>query len=586
MRQGWAVLLLLPLLFASLLMVGASPARVREHRVLFLFPDSDAITAAATVTKAVRKVLVEHAPLKIQTFSEFLELSRFPDEAHRRRVVGHLAEKYAQARPDLVLALGPDALRIAIADRSVLAPEAAIVFCCVSPVTLATMEPPADVTGIVSEFDVSQTLALARRLQPDARHLVVIAGAAPFDLRWAQTARNQLSRDAQFDVRYLVGLPRETLLEEVSKLGRDTIVILLTVFKDGAGRDFVPGEMAEEIARVSSAPVYGPYDTSLGRGLVGGYMDTFDAIGTQTAELILRILEGEDPRTIPPQRSTTQAFRVDARQLERWGLRESDLPDETVVMFKTTSAWGQHRNLILVAIATVLLQSAILVFLLSQMRRRRLAELMLRRSEEHRESIQDEGRARIAQDLHDSTAQHLTAIGLNLMRLREGTAPDTNTHKTLEEMKGSLSEATKELRAYIYLLHPPPLQRDGLGPTLQRYVEEFGRRTGLRTEIRSNHQESKVSSPLQRSILRIVQEALSNVHRRASASRVSVHFRRVGKRLHLVISDDSSGKISGSGEDPCMGIQGMSSRVERFGGRLRVRCSPTGTIVHAVVPVR
>src|SRR5262245_42599165 len=289
MRQGSAALLLLPLLFASLLMVGPSRAHVQEHRVLFLYPDSDAIAAAAIVSKAVRKVLAERAPFRVDAFSEFLELSRFPDAAHERRVVGHLAEKYAQARPDVVLALGPDALRVAITNRGVLAPEAAIVFCCVSPATLATLERPADVTGIVSDFDLSQTVVLARRLQPNARHLVVIAGAAPFDLRWAQIARNQLRPDGQLDVRYLVGLPRETLLDEVGKLSRETIVILLTVFKDGAGRDLVPGEMAEEIARASSAPVYSPYDTVLGRGLVGGHMDTFEAIGAQTAELILRI---------------------------------------------------------------------------------------------------------------------------------------------------------------------------------------------------------------------------------------------------------------------------------------------------------
>jgi signal transduction histidine kinase len=473
--------------------------------------------------------------------------------------------------------------------RDLLAPTAPIVFCCASPARLATVERPADVTGIVSEFAVSRTVALARRLQPDMRRLVVIAGAAPFDLTWAEVARAQLGPDHTFDVRYLVGLPREALLDEVRKLPRDTIVLLLTVFKDGAGRDFVPADMAEEIASASGAPVYGPYDTYIGRGVVGGHTDTFEAIGVQTGDLISRILGGEDPKTIAPRMSTTQAFRVDARQLARWDLPVGNLPDDTVVMYKTPSVWEQHRYLVVGAIAAFLLQTAFLVFVLTQMRRRRLTERLLRRSEERLETIQDEERARIAQDLHDSTAQHLTAAALSLARLREGVTLDPNARNAIEDAKGSLREAANELRDYSYLLHPPALRRDGLDRSLQRYMEDFGKRTGLTTKFRSSGEGDDLSLAIQRSILRIVQGALANVHRHASASCVSINMKRVGKRLHVVVVDDGRG-IDGAHRDgeqsrPGMGIQGMATRVEHLGGWLSVRSRAKGTTVHAVIPI-
>jgi ABC-type uncharacterized transport system substrate-binding protein len=246
-----------------------------------------------------------------------------------------LAEQYAETRPDVVLALGPDALEMAIGNRGAFAPGVPIVFCCTSPATMAAIERPADVTGIVSEFRVSRTVALARRLQPNSRHLVVIAGAAPFDARWVQIARSQLDHEAELETRYLVGLSREDLLAEVSKLPQDRIVIILTIFKDGAGRHFVPGDIAEEVARASSAPMYTTYDRGVGRGFVGSHSDTFEQIGAQTGDVILRILNGEDPKQIPPQMSTTPVFRVDARQLGRWGLSESNLPDGTLVMYRS-----------------------------------------------------------------------------------------------------------------------------------------------------------------------------------------------------------------------------------------------------------
>ena len=200
-------------------------------------------------------------------------------------------------------------------------------------------------------------------------------------------------------------------------------------------------------------------------------------------------------------------------------------------------------------------------------------------------ALQDEERRRIASDLHDSTAQHLVAIGLNLMRLRA----DPGEGKTLDilaEIDGSLEEATKELRAFTYLLHPPNLQGEGLSATLGRYVEGFGRRTGLKVTAESCCSVDQLSLPLQVALLRIVQEALTNVYRHASATSVSVNCRRLGKRLILVISDDGQSGFQGGKESGLgVGIPGMIARMQQLGGNLRVDSGPNGTAVRATVPV-
>ena len=114
-------------------------------------------------------------------------------------------------------------------------------------------------------------------------------------------------------------------------------------------------------------------------------------------------------------------------------------------------------------------------------------DISARKKAEHERllALQDEDRRRIANELHDSTAQHLVAIGLNLMRIRADASCKAETLDILDEIDGSLEEATKELRAFTYLLHPPDLQKEGLSATLRRYVEGFGRRTGLKITVRS-----------------------------------------------------------------------------------------------------
>jgi PAS domain S-box-containing protein len=172
-----------------------------------------------------------------------------------------------------------------------------------------------------------------------------------------------------------------------------------------------------------------------------------------------------------------------------------------------------------------------------------------RKEEEHERllAFQDEERRRIANELHDSTAQHLAAIGLNLMRIRADAAGGAKTLDILDEIEGSLQEAAKELRAFTYLLHPPDLQREGLSAALRRYVEGFGTRTGLKITLKSCRSVDQLSPPLQQALLRIVQEALTNVYHHASATCVSVNFRCVGKRLRLVISDDGRATEKTSG---------------------------------------
>jgi PAS domain S-box-containing protein len=205
--------------------------------------------------------------------------------------------------------------------------------------------------------------------------------------------------------------------------------------------------------------------------------------------------------------------------------------------------------------------------------------------------LQDEERQRIAQELHDSTAQHLLAIGLNLATLRTRMAADAETLKLFEEIDGLLEESTRELRTFTYLLHPPRLENDGLHATLQNFVDGFGRRAGLRTALTSDRTAEALPLPLQRSILRVVQEAFANVHRHASASHVSVNLKCIEKRLHLVIRDDgrgvegSSGHRDGRPSSLGVGIAGMTARMQQFGGKLDIRSGSRGTIVHAVVPI-
>jgi PAS domain S-box-containing protein len=199
-------------------------------------------------------------------------------------------------------------------------------------------------------------------------------------------------------------------------------------------------------------------------------------------------------------------------------------------------------------------------------------------------TIQEGERRTIAQELHDSTVQHLVAASLNLMNLRPKVPLPAEEEMRWSDLEGSLQEAMKELRTSSYLLHPPALRAGRLRLFLRQYIDGIASRSGLTVELRASSKIDQLPQRLQRSLYRIVQEALGNVYRHASASQVSVQFRWIGDRLHIVITDN--GQREGRRRlRPGVGLRGIEERLKEFAGKLKViQIRPNGTRLHAVIP--
>jgi PAS domain S-box-containing protein len=347
------------------------------HAFNFTFPST------TTIADAARKRLLEISPQKVEFDADFLDLARVSDPEHEQRTAEFLRNKYAHAPPDLLLTLGSAALPFILKYRDAIAPKTPVVFTSISAHNLALQRLPPGVTGVITEFNLAKTLNLAERLQPAARRIFVIAGNGATDRLWHTVARNAVeNRERKFEATYLYGLPHEKLVSELSRVPRDAIVLLLTVFADGAGRTFIPAEAAGSLSAISPAPVYAPYDTYLGKGSVGGFVETFESVGIAAADLMQEILAGKDVEALPPRINPSQGYRVDHRALQRWNLLESSLPPDTTVLFKKPSIWEQHRNLVLAACLAFLLQTVFAAALLLQRRRKQHAERLLKESEE------------------------------------------------------------------------------------------------------------------------------------------------------------------------------------------------------------
>src|SRR5215212_7403524 len=203
--------------------------------------------------------------------------------------------------------------------------------------------------------------------------------------------------------------------------------------------------------------------------------------------------------------------------------------------------------------------------------------------------LQEEERQRIARELHDSTAQHLVAANLGLMRLVGEIGHSPAALKACEEIGEFIDTALLELRVFTYLLHPPNLADEGLHATVREFIDGFAARTGLQAQVRMSNAVDDAPADIQRAILRVVQEALANVHRHAGASQVQIGAKLVRDRLVVRIRDDGRGMTAARGAGGRLrmgvGVRGMHARLRQFGGDLKIRFGPRGTSLLAYVPL-
>jgi signal transduction histidine kinase len=350
----------------------------QRRRIYFLESLSPELPAAVRTIDAFKKRLSETTSEEFEIFVDYMELVRLPSQGHLDRTVQYLSGKYAEAPPDVLITLGRAAVPFMVKNRETIASHVPLIL--VSVPSLDAKESRLDnVFWVNTEYNFSKTLELARQLQPDARHLVVVAGAGAYDQRWLNDARRELQPYSErYNTKYIVGRSYEDTLKEVSQLPKDAIVIMSFFFVDGSGQTYSSAKVAADVAKVSPAPVYSPISTSLGEGVVGGYMDSWEEHGIAAADIALQILAGKPLETIQRENKPRQAYHLDARQLTRWNIASARIPAGSEIHYREFNVWERYRWQIIAIVATVILQAAVITGLFFEHRRRQNAERELR----------------------------------------------------------------------------------------------------------------------------------------------------------------------------------------------------------------
>ena len=190
----------------------------------------------------------------------------------------------------------------------------------------------------------------------------------------------------------------------------------------------------------------------------------------------------------------------------------------------------------------------------------------------------------MGREIHDSTMQLMVCLDMKIGQLKR-TCDIGGSGEILEEMRQLLAETQHEIRSISYLAHPPQFDTMDLAEALRALAEGFGRRTNLDIRFEIVGQPRMPSTVAEGAVYRIVQEALSNVHRHARAKHAVVRLSQRRGLTHVIVADDGVGMPDVV--ELGVGMSGMRSRLAELGGRLCIRSSPLrGTAVIASVPAQ
>ena len=367
----------------SLLRQASSAVATKEVRRVLIINDLSIVSSPgfAEVDQAVLAGLQE-SPYRIEFYDESLDVTLFPDQDSQDRFRGEIIQKYSARKPDVIIAAGPASLRF-IATLYNNFQGTPVVFCGIwggIPDEVGQSMP--SFTGVLAQLHPEGTLNAALQLLPKTKHVVVVGGVGQFDKGFEAIAQQSFhDYEPKLEFKYLFDLSMPVLLERLKHLPSDTIVYHTAISQDASGDRFIDSAQSiPMVAGAANAPVFVMDDVNLRAGTVGGDLVSWVDDGRMAAKMAVRVLNGEKPQDIPVVTSK-HAYMFDWRALKRWGLKESNLPPGSIVLYRQPTLWESYKGYMIGGISLIMFEALLIGGLLWQRARRRKAETALQESE-------------------------------------------------------------------------------------------------------------------------------------------------------------------------------------------------------------
>ncbi len=337
--------------------------------------------------RGLLKSLLRESPQLLPAI-EYLDWKRQPTTEQERQFVEMLRLKYSSLKLRAVVTLDDKAFELALSQRDILG-GAAIVFGGVNyfDTRIAGTGPYTNLTGAVESKDISRTLWMIQRLQPNVREIVGFHDNTESSLANRRALEEAITNTTpRLTCRFIENWSTEELFTALSQLKRHSVAVSLGSTRDREGVLLADdADYLRTVVERCSVPIYlisepivplfsaGGWDSAIWAG-VGGCLASSDLHGEVVGDLANRVLRGQKPESIPIVTNSPVRMAVDWRQMKRFNLPFSALPEGTEIFNQPESFYQVHKSRILLVLAALLALSVTVVILATNIILRRRAE--------------------------------------------------------------------------------------------------------------------------------------------------------------------------------------------------------------------
>ena len=302
--------------------------------------------------------------------------------ASEQAIVDFIDSAYAaRPKPDLIVSLGGPASLFARKYRQQLFPAVPLLIAAIDQRWLGDAPLGANVTAVASSYDFPGAVEDILQLLPETKQVFMVLGSGQSGRVWHQEFSQQFTRFRdRLSFIWSDEMSLAEILRRCASLPDHSAIFYLTFGTDAAGAAYADARVLSDLHAAANAPLFATHGVYMGSGIVGGRLTSMDDLPRHTADAALRLLNGGSPGSISVLPLSRDPPIFDWRELQRWGIPESRLPSDSVVLYRHPSVWSEYPRTILSVAGALAIQALLIIGLLFERRARQRAEIDSRRN--------------------------------------------------------------------------------------------------------------------------------------------------------------------------------------------------------------
>ncbi len=436
---------------AFLLFAALEPAAAETKRVVLLHSFGQDFKPWSDYARTIRSELQRQSPWQLDITDHSLVTARSRNEDPEVPFVAYLRALFDEQQPDLIASIGAPAAAFVQRHRPQLFANTPMVFTAIEERRVQLSALSKNDAAVAVRIDYLGAIENILQVLPDTKHVMVVVGTSPIEQFWkAEIGKAVKPLANRISFTWTNNLSLDEILKQAAALPPHSAIFWELMIVDAAGVVHEGNTGLARLHAVSNAPIFSYDESFFGREIVGGPLLSVLDSSRQTAAVAIRILGGEKASDINIQPVTFSAPKFDWRELQRWGISEKRLPPGSEVIFREPTAWERYRWLMTSILLALLVQSAMIAWLLAEQLRRRTAETRTRKlSLEviHLNRAAEAG-ALSASFAHD-LGQPTSSIALNAQRAENLLSEDRPELGKIKEALVDISRANDHAAAII-----------------------------------------------------------------------------------------------------------------------------------------